>query len=257
MSTSTERDDAAGTGRVDEAAFKALHEHSSVEAPPLRGETVELGGGQAYLAMPEGAEAPLPGVVVVHEWWGLNDNIRHWTDRLAAEGFAAVAVDLYGGSLAREPDEAMKLMRAVDPDAAQAMLRAAHEFLASEPRIAAQRRGVVGWCFGGSWSLRHAIATADLDAAVVYYGQPVTDPAELSKIQAELLGVFGNLDRSIPPETVDAFVAAVEEAGKTIEVHRYDADHAFANPSSARYQADAAADAWDRVRAFLVRELGD
>jgi carboxymethylenebutenolidase len=132
---------------------------------------------------------------------------------------------------------------------------AAHRFLADDPRVAAQRRGVIGWCFGGAWALRQAIAHPDLDAAVIYYGRLETDPARLAKIHAPLLGVFANADKSIPPEAVDAFVAALGQAGRAIELHRYDADHAFANPSGAHYDEAAAADAWSHVRRFLATHL--
>lgn len=243
------------TGILGEEAFKALHELTDAEAPELHGETIELAGTKAYLSLPEGASAPLPAIVVIHEWWGLNDHIRHWTDRLAVDGYAAIAVDLYGGEVATEPDGAMALMKAVDPATAQAILSAAHDYLAGDPRINADKQGVIGWCFGGGWSLKHAIATPDLDAAVIYYGHPVTDADQLAGINAALLGVFGNADESIPPETVEGFAKALEGAGKSIELHQYDAPHAFANPSSAKYDQSSAADAWNHVRAFLAKQL--
>jgi carboxymethylenebutenolidase len=240
---------------VDEATFKAMHELRTDEAPPLHGVEIELGGGKAYLSLPEGATAPVPAVVVIHEWWGLNDHIRHWADRLAADGYAALAVDLYGGKVATTPDEAMTTMKSVDEAKAKAMLAAAHRFLADDPRVAAKKRGVIGWCFGGGWSLQHAIAEADLDAAVIYYGRLTTDSAQLAKIQAPVLGVFANDDKGIPPEAVDAFEKAMRAAGKSIVVHRYDADHAFANPSGAHYDTAAATDAWTHVREFFATHL--
>jgi carboxymethylenebutenolidase len=243
------------TGVLDEASFKALHELTSDAAPEPRGVEVDLAGGKAYLSLPENATPPLPGVVVIQEWWGLNDNIRHWADRLAADGYAALAVDLYDGKVATTPDEAMALMKAVNEVRSREILSAAHRFLKDDPRVAAERRGVIGWCFGGAMSLEHAIAEPDVDAAVIYYGRLVTDTVRLSKIQAKLLGVFGNRDTGIPPDAVDAFVEALEKSGKTIEVHRYDADHAFANPSSARYDQTSAADAWEHVRRFLAGTL--
>lgn len=243
------------TGILDEASFKALHQLTEAEAPPPRGEMIDLAGTKAYLALPEGATAPMPAVVVIHEWWGLNDHIRHWTDRLAEDGYAALAVDLYGGQVATDPDGAMALMKAVDEPTAAAILAAAHAFLAQDPRIAADRQGVIGWCFGGGWSLRDAIANPELDAAVIYYGHPVTDPAALERIRAPLLGVFANRDQSIPPDVVDGFDEALATAGKSIELHRYDAVHAFANPSSANYDQAAAADAWQHVRTFLAAKL--
>ncbi|MCA9691007.1 MAG: dienelactone hydrolase family protein [Nannocystaceae bacterium] len=243
------------TGALDEAAFKALHEHTTAAAPRARGEMLEIAGARAYLSLPEDASPPLPAVLVIHEWWGLNDHIKHWADRLAADGYAALAIDLYGGEVATTPDEAMALMKAVDEARAREVLTAAHRLLGEDPRIGATRRGVIGWCFGGGWSLQHAIATPDLDAAVIYYGRLVTDEAALARIHAPLLGVFADQDQGIPPAAVEEFRAAVERAGKSIELHRYPANHAFANPSSARYQQDAAADAWAKVRAFLQRTL--
>jgi carboxymethylenebutenolidase len=245
------------TGVLDEESFKKLHEIRSDAAPPPRGVDIDIAGSRAYLSLPENPTPPLPAVVVIHEWWGMNDHIRHWTDRLAADGYAALAVDLYGGKTADDSNDAMQLMKAVDDARAKEILTAAHRFLREDPRIGARRRGVIGWCFGGGWSLQHAIAHPDVDAAVIFYGRLVTDEAELGKIHAKLLGVFANRDKSIPPESVDQFVTAVEHAGKTIELHRYDADHGFANPSGARYDAASAADAWEHVRAFLRKNLRD
>lgn len=243
------------TGIVDEATFKAMHELSAAEVPPLRGEVVRLAGTDAYLSLPEGVEGPIPAVIVIHEWWGLNNHILHWTDRLAADGYAALAVDLYDGQVATDPDGAMALMKKVDEAKALALLDAAHELLAADPRMAGGKQGVIGWCFGGSWALRDAIAHSRVDAAVIYYGHPINDPAALASIDAPLLGVFANQDQSIPPTVVDEFAAALAQAGKSLELHRYDALHAFANPSNPKYDQTAAADAWGHVRNFLDMHL--
>lgn len=243
------------TGILSEEDFAALHELTDAEAPPPRGVPIELAGGTAYLSLPEDASAPLPAVLVIHEWWGLNDHIRHWTDRLAADGYAALAIDLYDGAVATERDHALELMKGVDEARARAILDAAHRFLAEDPRIGASKRAVVGWCFGGGWSLQHALTQPELSAAVVYYGRLETDPAVLAKIQAPVMGVFGNQDAGIPPAAVDGFAAAMKDAGKSLQVHRYDAQHAFANPSSGRYNPEAAEDAWVHARAFLGRHL--
>lgn len=243
------------TGLLSEEAFKAIHELKAERAPAPRGQDIQIEGGRAYLSLPPGAKPPMPGVVVIHEWWGLNEHIRHWTDRLAEDGYAAVAVDLYGGKVATTPDEAMAAMKAVDSGAALKALRAAHRFLETDPRVAAPRTASIGWCFGGAWSLQLAIHEPALDAAVVYYGRLVTDPAELKAIQAPLLGVFGNRDEGIPPKVVDEFDRALHEAGVPHSILRYDADHAFANPSGKRYDGKAAEDAWKHVRSFLATHL--
>lgn len=244
------------TGGLSETEFKAMHELRTDAAPTRRGVTIDLAGGRAYLSLPAGKTGPMPGIVVIHEWWGLNDHIAHWADRLAGAGYAALAVDLYGGKAATNPDDAMQYMKTVDDARAAATISAALDFLAKDPRIQAPKRGVIGWCFGGGWSLRTAIAHPDLSAAVVYYGQLESDPARIGAIRAHLLGIFGNRDDGIPPAKVDEFEAALKKAGVSATIYRYDAQHAFANPSGAKYDETAAADAWNRVTAFLADTLG-
>lgn len=240
---------------LSEQAFAALHELKADKAPAPTGTAVKLGDQQHYLALPKTGKAPFPAVLLIHEWWGLNDHIRHWADRMAGEGYATLAVDLYGGKAATTPAEASAMMKAVDATQAAATLHAAFEFLASDPRILASKRASLGWCFGGAWSLQVAIAEPKLDACVLYYGRLVDDPAKLATIQAPVLGVFGTRDPSIPQPKVDAFAAAMQKAGKACRVLRYDAEHAFANPSGAKYDQKNAAAAWAEVRAFLRERL--
>jgi len=243
------------TGAVSEEAFKKLHELTGEAAPPAKGETIDLAGSKAYLSLPEG-DGPFPGVIVIHEWWGLNEHMKHWSDRLAASGYAALAVDLYGGKIATTSDDAMAYMKAVDEAAATKIMAAAHAFLAEDARVKAPRRGVIGWCFGGAWSLKTAIALPDLDAAVIYYGRLETDPAKLQSIKAPLLGIFGTQDQGIPPSSVEAFKNGLDEAGKSAEIFSFDAQHAFANPSSGRYDHTHAAAAWEHTSRFLAKHLG-
>ncbi len=252
-STKTE----AKTEGLAEADFKKLHELRGDKAPAPRGEMIDLDGTKAYLSLPAGAsaKAPLPGVVVIHEWWGLNQHIKHWTDRLADEGYAALAVDLYGGNVADNRNDAMKYMRSVDREAALATCKRAERFLREDPRTRAPKTASIGWCFGGAQSLRMALNIPTLDAAVIYYGHLVDDPEQLKSIQAAVLGVFGNQDRSINPAAVSRFEKGLQEAGRSYRILRYDANHAFANPSSARYAQEAATDAWKQVREFLHTEL--
>ncbi len=244
------------SGALSEEQFKRLHELKSEAAPAARGVPFELtGGSKGYLSLPAGAKPPLPGLVVIHEWWGLNEHIKHYADRFAAEGYAALAVDLFGGQVATTPDEAMNLTKAVDGAVARDTLRAAYAALGSDPRIKATRRGAIGWCFGGKWSLNLALAEPGLNAAVVYYGHIPTDPAALAPLKAPLLAIFGERDGSIPMDTVKKFEAALKQNGADARVLTYDAEHAFANPSGARYNEKAAAAAWAETKAFLAKEL--
>jgi carboxymethylenebutenolidase len=210
-----------------------------------------------YLAHPQAhAASGLPAIVVIHEWWGLNDNIRAMTRRLAGEGYTALAVDLYGGTSATTPDKAKELMAGVlaRSDEATANLRQAVDFLKQQ---GATRIGVIGWCFGGGWSLEAALAMPDdISAAVVYYGHLETDRARLARLKAPVLGLFGADDQSIPAAGVLAFQAAAKELGKNVEVKIYDgAGHAFANPSGTHYRPEAARDAWRRTVEFFAKYM--
>lgn len=239
----------AETGPLTEAEFKALHAPPTDGPAVRKGQTIDLAGGRAYLSLPAG-QGPFPAIVVIHEWWGLNANIEHWADRLASAGWAALAVDLYGKT-ATTPDEAMALVKSVDPVKAKAILKAAIDMLGSDPRIQATTRAVIGWCFGGAWSLQSALAFPEIAGAVIYYGQLETDPAKLSAIKGSILGIFGTQDKGIPNDVVDRFEAALKQAGVPSEIKRYDAPHAFANPSNPKYDEKASADAWQHVLAFL------
>ncbi|MBT8107518.1 MAG: dienelactone hydrolase family protein [Gammaproteobacteria bacterium] len=211
-----------------------------------------------YFAAPSDVFEPLPAVIVIHEWWGLNDNVRAMADRLAGEGYMVLAVDLYGGKTAESPEHARQLMLQVveDPSLAEENLRSAYAFLetAGAPRI-----GSLGWCFGGGWSLNTAQLFPEvLDAAVIYYGQVTADEDRLAPLDVPILGLFGGEDTGIKVESVDAFRVALERLGKEHEVHIYPGvGHAFANPTGRNYNAEAASDAWEKTLEFLARHLGE
>lgn len=214
---------------------------------------------RGYLSRPATAAAgdPLPAVLVIHEWWGLNDNVRMMTRRLAGEGYTALAVDMFG-SVAQTPAEARAQTQAVmaNPDAAAANLRAGAAFLRSR---GATRLGTIGWCFGGAWSLQAALRMPELvDAAVVYYGRTETDRDALARLDAPLLGLFGGADTGIPVAGVRQMESTLRELGRDVTVVVYDsAAHAFANPSGQAYDEAAATDAWRRTTQFLARHLKD
>jgi len=248
-------------GKISEAEFKALHELRTDAPPELNGMELNLDDRHAYLVRPDNVLSP-PGIVLIHEWWGLNDHIKHWADRLAGLGYAVIAVDLYSPTrqdpvVATTPDEAMALMQAVDEAKADATIATAIEHLRTDEYVntRSEKVAVMGWCFGGGWALEAALDHPDLDAVVMYYGMPETDPARLATLKPPLLGIFANQDSHITPEVVDQFEAALGEAGVKAELRRYDAEHAFANPSNPVYDEVNAAAAWDEVVAFLARTM--
>jgi carboxymethylenebutenolidase len=241
----------SSTGPLSEEEFKAMH--STAPAPGTfepQGTTVEIAGTKAYVSLPKGA-GPFPAIVVIHEWWGKNQHVERWADRLATAGWAAIAVDLYGGVVATDRDTAMATMKAVDETKAAATISAALDYASKDPKIQATKKAVIGWCFGGGWSLRTALAHPELAGAIIYYGQVETDATKLGAIKAKVLGVFANKDKGIPPATVDAFEAGLAKAGVAAKIYRYDAEHAFANPSNPIYDEASAGDAWKHVLEFL------
>ena len=210
-----------------------------------------------YFVAPSNMIEPLPAIIMIHEWWGLNDNIRAMADRLAGEGYIVLAVDLYGGKTAEYPQDARKLMLEVveDPDSASDNLRQAYQFVttaAGAPRVAS-----LGWCFGGGWSLNTAMLFPnELDAAVIYYGQVTADEDQLRPINAPLLGLFGAEDNGISVESVKEFEATLQRLRKVHDIHIYPGTgHAFANPTGRNYDADVAEDAWRRTLEFLGQNL--
>jgi len=156
-----------------------------------------------YLASPNGV-GKHPAVIVIHEWWGLNDWVKDQAQKFAAQGYMALAVDLYRGQVAKTPDEAHVLMRGLPDDRGLRDLQAAFAYLSSRPDVDATKIGSIGWCMGGGWSIKLAEDQPKLAAFVVNYGSLPTDKAIIAKINAPMLGNFGAEDKGIPPESVQA-----------------------------------------------------
>ncbi len=199
----------------------------------------------------------LPALVVIHEWWGLNDWVKEQASKLASEGYVTLAIDLYRGKVAQSGDEAHELMRGVPEDRATRDLLAASEYLRSLPNVDPARVGSIGWCMGGGYSLDLALADSKLKAAVINYGHLATEPQTLNKLHASVLGIFGAQDRGIPVDSVRAFEQALKQQGKTVEIKIYDdAGHAFENPNNkSGYRATDAEDAWNLTTKFLKATL--
>src|ERR1700719_2667457 len=211
---------------------------------------------QGILYTPAG-KGPFPGLVVIPEYWGLNDWVKEQASKLADQGYVSLAVDLYRGKVATTPDMAHELMRGVPEDRAKRDLHAAFEFLQSQPNVKKNRIGAIGWCMGGGYALDVALEEPTLAVDVINYGHLATDADSIKKINAPILGLFGGQDQGITPDDVHEFEAAMKQAGKKIEIRIYDdAGHAFENPNNkSGYRAADATDAWKRTLDFLAANL--
>jgi carboxymethylenebutenolidase len=207
-----------------------------------------------------GQQQKLPAVIMIHEWWGVNDNIKEMADELASEGYVVLAADLYNGEVATDPNRARELSSSVRENPQQAItnLQSAVQYLASLPNVNGSRIASLGWCFGGGQSLQLALNSEQhpLAATVIYYGNLVNDTNELSKIKWPVLGIFGDQDNSIPVDSVRAFGRGLNETGVTNEIYIYPGvGHAFANPSGDNYAPQETTDAWQKTLTFLDKYL--
>jgi carboxymethylenebutenolidase len=216
-----------------------------------------VGEANGYLVTPAKDTGKHPAIIVIQEWWGLNDWVKQQTLRFADLGYVALAVDLYRGKVAATQEEAHELMRGLPEDRAMADLEAGFRYLAARKDVDARRIAVIGWCMGGGYALMLATNEPRLAAGVVNYGHLMTDPKTIAKIKVPLLGNFGAEDRGIPADDVREFEASLKKAGKSADFKVYPgAGHAFMNPNNkSGYVADATADAWKRIDDFLAERL--
>jgi len=211
---------------------------------------------QGILYTPAG-KGPFPGIIVIHEWFGLNDWVKEQASKLADRGYATLAIDLYRGKVATTPDEAHQLMRGVPEDRAKRDLDAAFHYLQSRTDIKKNKIGAIGWCMGGGYALDLALEEPQLAADAINYGHLATDPAELKKINAPILGLFGAQDQGIPAEDVKKFGETLDKMGKKADITIYpDAGHQFQNPNNQQaYRPKDAADAWKKIVSSFATNL--
>ena len=211
---------------------------------------------RGYLSRPAG-DGPWPGVVVIQEWWGLNDHMRDVADRLAGEDFIALAPDLYYGQTASEPDEARKLAMALEYPDALSVIQAAVDHLIALDDVAPKRIGLVGFCMGGGLAWHGAAQLERIGASVPCYGGgPEMSPDEAARIAVPVLAIYGEEDRGVSPEVARQRAALMDAAGVTNEMVIYPgAQHAFMNDRRPVYNSEAAEDAWRRIVAFFREAL--
>ena len=241
---------------ANEKEFKDKHETPTKVDFQVKGTTIEfptLDGEMSKAYFLKSKEASTKYLFVIHEWWGLNDNIKreaqHFHESLPNTN--VMALDLYDGQVADNPDDAGKIMQSVKKERAKAIIEGAMAVAGADAKIA-----TVGWCFGGGWSLNASIMAGDRGAGcVIYYGMPVETAKELEPLKADVLGIFGEDDKWINPDVVKKFSGLAAATGKNFTYKIFDADHAFANPSSPRYVEAAAQEANAMVLDFLKEKL--
>jgi carboxymethylenebutenolidase len=232
------------TGAVEAGLVTEMVEYTDADGEVLMG----------YLAWPDENGAH-PAVVVIQEWWGLNEHIKEVARRFATEGFVALAPDLYHGAVTSEPDEARKLVMELDMAEAVREIQRGIDFLQEQDSVAGPKVGLVGFCMGGGLVLQTALTEEDLGAGVVFYGRPL-EPEQAATVKAPILGLFGAEDGGIPVDAAEAMHTAFTEAGIDNEIQVYEgAPHAFFNDTRDSYNAEAAADAWPRTLAWFRNHL--
>lgn len=235
------------------AAFAAMHpsprKASNVDRPGKMIRFAVAGGPEANAYFIPAKKKSDRWLIVIQEWWGLNDNIRDEADKYFKDlgDMNVMAVDMYDGRVAATPDSAMKIMRSADMGRMTAIINGAITYAGDKASIYS-----VGWCFGGMWSLQTAIiAGPKAKGTVMFYGRPEADQEKLKLISCDVIGFFGNQDKSPAPAMVDAFEQNMAAAGKKLTVHRYDAGHGFANPSNPSFNRAATEDSYAKAIAFL------
>lgn len=210
---------------------------------------------KGYLSQPENIKAK-SGLIVIHEWWGLNEDIHLMADQLAGLGYDSLAVDLYDGKSAEGVREAFQLMTGLskNEDAALANLKEAYDYLTNE--LGAEKVGIIGWCLGGKWSLRGSLMLPnEIDATVIYYGSLIDDREQLATLEMPIIGFVGTKDRPYINQFIQ-FDKDLKALNKDYSVHFYEgAGHAFANASGTAYEPEAAEDSWKKTVNFLAAHL--
>jgi len=239
-------------------AGSALAEVKTMDVKLKSGDEEIIG----FLAIPDG-KGPFPAVVVIQEWWGLNDWIKDNAKRLAGQGFVALAPDLYRGKVTDDPNMAGQLLKGLPRDRALRDLKAAVNFLTERDNVKKDRIGAIGWCMGGGYALQMALNDDRVKACVICYGRVMSDADMLKPLNAAVLGIFGEDDRGIPADGVREFEKALKKADKKVEdIQIYKgAGHGFMRAMNGpnknpEYREDATKDAWKRIEAFLNKSLG-
>jgi len=248
---------------ADDKEFQEKHEQPvDVSDHQKMGSTMTVDtedGKQTKLYGNHAKEGSDKYLFVIHEWWGLNENVKKEVDQLfeSLDGKVnVIALDLYDGQVATSPEEAGKIMQSVQEDRANAIINGAINKVKSDVGNGEPKIATIGWCFGGGWSLKSSILAGSAGAGcVMYYGMPVQTAKELAPLEADIICIHPKQDKWITEEVINKFETLTKATGKNFTVHQFDADHAFANPSSPRYNEAAAQEANKLTLQFLKEKL--
>lgn len=241
---------------AEDTTFKEAHDEPEDFEFQAKGQMIEYNTpdgkkASAYALMPEGETSNY--LLVIHEWWGLNDHIKREAERLfdTLNNVKVLALDMYDGKVATTQDEAGKYMEAMSQERGRAIVQGALNYAGDKAEIA-----TIGWCFGGGWSLQASIMAGNRGkACVMYYGMPIQNAKDLAPLEAPILGIFAEKDGWINPEVVKKFQELAKATGKDLEVHSFNADHAFANPSNPNYDKESTQQARRLTLNFLQEHL--
>lgn len=210
-------------------------------------------GVQGYLTRPND-ENQYPGIIMIHEWWGLNEHIKEVANTMAKEGYVVLAVDLYNGNVAKTSEQAREYRTSIDQEDAILNMKSGIEYLRSVENIG--KVASIGFCFGGEQSAQLSVSDANLDATIIYYGSLPQELDEIQNVDAPVLGIFGELDTGITPNTVRTFEAGLTDSGLENDITIYEGvGHAFANPGGSRFAEEETKDAWNKTILFLNKNL--
>lgn len=239
-------------------AFAALHETPEPFLLKLEGGTIKMiptdDKKEARIFEVKSPNPTNKYLFVFHEWWGLNDYIKQESEKLQKElgDVTVIALDLYDGKVAATPQEASQLMQSLKDKRARTIIKGVMNYIGKEANVA-----TIGWCFGGGWSMQSALMLGkQAVGCVIYYGMPEKDLNKLKTLKCDVLGIFASQDGYISPSVVAEFQKNMKAAKKNLEVHNYDAVHAFANPSNPKYDKAHADDAHVKVMKFLKAKFG-
>lgn len=237
-------------------AFRMAHDlplpyvHHSVNGKDIFYKTADGKEAHAWFVP---AKKPSPYyLLVIHEWWGLNDHIKRESEKMWNDfGFNVLALDLYDQKVATTREEAGAAMQALSTERAVNIIRGAIDYAGKSAKIF-----TIGWCFGGGWSLQTGLLAGNqLAGTIMFYGQPEKDVEKLKTLKADVIGFFGNQDQWPSPKMVDEFEENMKKAGKNLTVYRYEADHAFANPSNPKFNKAATEDPYAKLSAFIKKRM--